>query len=175
MFENKLDEKQQKKAKQEALQKASQIAKSGLAFYCTILEECLGDGGALLQSLRIMNTPVKNREGVVMRDISSVGQMCITADNDRLFVVFYVKDVSDFTAEKWCNRALEKYSVERKQTIDSNTCVACLTNVPEKDVYVFKLKDTLVSEQYAMLRSSGLLPTDDGEEEETLFGDDAFD
>jgi hypothetical protein len=110
----------------------------------------------------------------VVRDISNIGKLLITANDDEMHLIFYVKDRDGITAASWCKDVLDKYEATHEEH-DEHTHVATIANNPEKDVYVFKLKDVIVSEQYAMLKERGLLPKEDGDDDEVLFGDDAFD
>jgi len=184
VHENGLDEKQKKKAKQEAAQKASQISKSGLPFYCTILDECVGDPGALLDAMLYMNTPIKKKDGETVRDIASVAKLVVSSNDEQIAILAYVpKHETRLNAYAWLQPIVAKWEglVESMDaggnTIDEKAgemCMGLVSDDPQRDVNVFKLRDAIISEQYDRLRKLELLPAAE-EDDEVLLSDDVFD
>lgn len=172
-----LDDKQLKRAKQEAAQKTSQIRKSGLPFYCAILEESQGDMAAVLAGMTAANAVVKNKTtGEIIRDLTAdVGKLFLSSDDDRLVVVTYVPAGRALTAAEWCQRIVTKYGGTINVDVAVGDDMACGTipNDPNAGIYVFKLRDQIVSEEYAALRSAGLL-REAADEDDELYGDDVF-
>lgn len=144
------------------------------------MEECQGSPGALLDALRTINTPVKKKDGEIVRDVSNVAKLLMTTDDNVLHAVFYVKggkkelaDGTEISDSTWVADALDKYGASARRC-DDETILAMVSNDPDRELFVFKLKDTILSDQYKMLRDRGFLPKEE-EEDETLLGDDVFD
>lgn len=170
-----LDASQLKRSKQEANQKASLIYKAGMPFYCANLDECKGDIAALVEVLLIINTPIKKPNGEIIRDTSNVGKMLISANEHQLAIVTY--SVSEkLNAEDWIDPILYKYNAVENIYDINNEEIKCgiIRNDPSMDIYVFKLRDELISEQYERLKSMHLIEEKE-DDDEILFGDDVFD
>ncbi len=141
-----------KRAQQEASQKASLISKSGMAFFCTILEETQGDPEMLLEALEIMNKVVKKPDGTTVRDVSNIGKLLLSANEDQLAITTYIpsdlKKTSgiNFTAWDWMDLILHEYAGKKRQFRPESTetvASGLILNDPAKDIYVFKLKDNV--------------------------------
>ncbi len=178
-----MDTKQLKRAQQEATQKASLILKSGMPFFCTVLEETQGDADVLLEALHLMNKVVKKPDGTIVRDVSNVGKLLLSANDDQLAITTYIpselkkESGINFTAWEWMDLILHEYAGENRHfrsKSNETTASGIILNDPSKDIYVFKLKDTIINKEYEFLRGQGALPAKEQEEDETLLGDDAF-
>jgi hypothetical protein len=178
-----MDPKQLKKVKQEASQKASQINKSGLPFFCTLMEEPQGDIKALLEAMETINTVIKKPNGEIVRDVSQVGKLLISVNDDQMSIVTYVPNglYENFTAKSWTDSILDLYNLKTVSCSDctnydkDDNAFLIIPNQPDKNIYVFKLRDEIISKEYAKLRSNGLIPPLKEDDDETLLGDDAFD
>ncbi len=62
-----------------------------------------------------------------------------------------------------------------KENSKETMAIGVIPNNPSKDVYVFKLKDQILNNEYDFLRSQGVLPPRANEDDETLLGDEVFD
>ncbi len=179
-----MDPKQRKRAQQEATQKASLIQKSRMSFFCTVLEEAQGDVAVTQEALDLINKIVSKPDGTVVRDVSSVGKLLLSANDDQLVLVTYVPESVSasinpkITAWSWMDLILNEYGAgggRMKENSNETTAIGVIPNNPSKDVYVFKLKDQILNNEYDFLRTQGVLPPRANEDDETLLGDEVFD
>lgn len=165
-----MDPKQEKKAFQEAKQKASFVSKSGMPYVCFVLEEAQGNALTTLECIRQMNAPIVKPDGTVVRDISGIGKLAVSVNDSHLVVVAYVPKGKELDATEWIKELLSGYDTTVKNV--NNTAWAVIHNDPDKDIYVFKLRDELISKSYSFLRRRRLIG--ELEDDEELLGEDVF-
>lgn len=165
-----------KKVRNEATQKISQIDKSGMPFFCTLLEEPLGDLKETTEAFEIMNQPITKKTGEIVKDVRGIGKLALSTNDDQMIVACYVPKDKELSAKDWLESILASYpdAEVNEVTDDDLIAIGTIKNNPDKDIYVFKMRDEIISKQYAFLREKGLLPPVEVDEDEELLGDDIF-
>lgn len=168
-----MDPKQERKAFAEALQVASQIRKSGNNYFCAQLNECLGDKGTLIKCLEIMNKTADGKKR--LGDTENVGKLLITSNEDKLYVLVYSLDPK--ISRDWLHGIYDGDVTVTNENdyAGRNVYIGEMLNNPDKSVYVFKLKDELISRGNAYLRENKLIPAPVEDDEDELFGEEVFD
>lgn len=152
--------KQRKRLQQEALHKATLIQRSGMSFYCTVLEEAQAEPAAVLEGLNVMN----NADGHNVRDIFNVGKLLLSGNGDQLALVTFVPPTTSsfkLTAWDWMDLILHEYGAGGgKMLPESNATVAIglIPNNPGAAVYVSNLKSEIICNELEFLRGQGALP-----------------
>ena len=174
-----MDPKQKRKALSEASQRATKIFKSQMSYFCTVLEETLGDIDFMLEAANVISQPKIVKDHIVY-DLTNVGVMLIGYNDDQLTLAVRVPSESPITAEEWSRLALENVDINSNdlvwKTTDNGDGVhyTVIGNCPENGIYVFKLRDQLINAAYSTLRSRGLLPSTSDEDEDELYDEDVF-
>ncbi len=176
-----MDGKQRKRAQQEATQKASLIQKSGMPFFCTILEETQGDETIIKEAVEVINKVVKKPDGTIVRDLTNVGKLLVSANEEQMVLVTHVPTNDDsnmkLTAWDWMDLILHEHGAgcgRMSSDSDPTVAIGIIPNNPSKNVYVFKLKDEIISKELDFLRGQGVLPRREEEDNDILLGDDVF-
>jgi hypothetical protein len=155
--------------------KINQISKSGMPFFCTLLDDAEGDLAATMETFKVMNEPILKKTGEIVKDVRSVGKLALSTNDDHMIIACYVPEqyADVLTAEQWLKKIMDPYKDHTVHEIFPNTAIGSISNKPENEVYVFKLRDEIISQQYAFLRKMNLLPpVAEEEEDDPLLGDE---
>jgi hypothetical protein len=148
----------------------------GLKFFCTSVDEPVGDLEMLVESMNAMNVDCKPDEEERKGCSGHVGKMIFSAGDSQLAVVAYIPDAykGDIDGKVWIEHVLKSQGgkfVEKKDKlfigkVDANA---------DKGVFPLKIKEPMITEAIAYLKGKGLFPDGgDSDDDEIVFGDDDF-
>merc|ERR1712032_984737 len=108
-----------------------------------------------------------------------IGKMIISKDqNDsKLAMVAYCPPGKQgiLTADVWMKEMLAELGGGEFLFGDATTAKALLTNDPDKNLFVLKLKDSAITLSINYLKKKGLFPdSNDDDDDDYVFGDDDF-
>merc|ERR1712190_604811 len=151
----------------------------GLQFFCTTMEEPNGDVDMLYESMKAMNEKSKPSEEERKGGSGRIGKMLISKDQDdaKLAMVAYCPPSKQgtLTADVWMKDMLAELGGGEFLFGDATTAKALLTNNPDKELYVLKLKDSAITLSINYLKKKGLFPDgNDDDDDDYVFGDDDF-
>eukprot|EP00928_Gymnodinium_smaydae_P018687 TRINITY_DN1711_c0_g6_i3.p1 TRINITY_DN1711_c0_g6~~TRINITY_DN1711_c0_g6_i3.p1 ORF type:complete len:230 (-),score=90.83 TRINITY_DN1711_c0_g6_i3:107-727(-) len=153
----------------------------GLQFFCTTMDEPGGDVDLLYESMKAMNAKSDPTEEERKGGSGRIGKMIVSKNQEdtKLALVAYCPPAKhdELKADQWMKDILEKLGAGEAafKFGDAYTAKAEILNDAEKNIFVLKLKDSVISESINYLKSKGLFPdkTDDSDDE-LVFGDDDF-
>eukprot|EP00932_Pfiesteria_piscicida_P016429 SRR837773.335.p1 GENE.SRR837773.335~~SRR837773.335.p1 ORF type:complete len:135 (+),score=55.31 SRR837773.335:26-406(+) len=105
-----------------------------------------------------------------------IGKMVFSAGIDQLAIVAYVPEdkQAELSCEEWLQKVLSLYNGKLLTSGKDISTGAILTN-SDKGVFPLKIRESLILEANNFLRSKGLFPEDNGDDDdEMVFGDDDF-
>merc|ERR1712099_150866 len=151
----------------------------GLQFFCTSMEEPNGDVDLLYESMRSMNAKSEASEEERKGGSGRIGKMIISKDQEdsKLALVAYCPPAKQgtLTADVWMKDMLAELGGGEFLFGDATTAKALLTNNPDKELYVLKLKDSAITLSINYLKKKGLFPDgNDDDDDDYVFGDDDF-
>merc|ERR1711920_43622 len=151
----------------------------GLQFFCTSMEEPNGDVDLLYESMRSMNAKSEPSEEERKGGSGRIGKMIISKDQEdtKLAMVAYCPPSKQgtLTADVWMKDILSELGGGEFVFGDATTAKAVLTNDPDKELYVLKLKDSAITFSINYLKKKGLFPDgNDDDDDDYVFGDDDF-
>jgi len=149
----------------------------GLQFFCTSVDEPQGDLEFLLESVNAMNAKSDPTEEERKGGSGHIGKMVFSAGSDQLAVVAYVPEAKqgELACEEWLDKVLSlqpggKVTVKGKELSSGS-----IPTDADRGVFPLKIREGLILEANNFLRSKGLFPDgDDDEDDEMVFGDDDF-
>ena len=157
----------------------------GLDFFCTTIETPDGDVELLQLSMTAMNA--NPEEGAEDRKGCSghVGKMVFSAGVKQLAIVAYVPadKAEKVNVQEWTETVVAAVSgsiTAPAAAADSPhggmTVKAVVVSDPDAGKYALKDKDAAMAAAFAYLREKGAFPEDnsDDDDDEMVFGDDAF-
>jgi len=161
----------------------------GLDFFCTTIESPDGDAELLQLAMDSMNAEpdpeAEDRKGCS----GHVGKMIFSAGTQQLAMVGYVPDVEHNKSAGNVDVAVWMETVcaavggtvtvpvaAAKSPKGGKLITATVAANPDAGKFPIKDKDSAMAAAFAFLREKGAFPEDDGDEDdEPVFGDDAFD
>merc|ERR1712203_722895 len=151
----------------------------GLQFFCTTMDEPNGDVDMLYESMKSMNEKSNPSEEERKGGSGRIGKMIISKDQDdaNLAMVAYCPPSKQgtLTADVWMKDMLAELGGGEFLFGDATTAKALLTNNPDKELYVLKLKDSAITLSINYLKKKGLFPDgNDDDDDDYVFGDDDF-
>lgn len=161
----------------------------GLQFFCTQVDQPLGDLDMLIESVKAMNQKSDPSEEERKGGAGKIGKIVLSSTEKTLALVAYVpKDKADQCgAKEWLQQVVkdaigDKAKQEKacKETefegIDSKYWYAAkIDTIPDENVFTLKIRDACISLAYGFLRKRNLFPEDnDDDDEEMCFGDEDF-
>lgn len=172
----------------------------GLQFFCTMMEKEITEGKVeyLIESMKAMNAISDPTEEERKGGAGKLGKMIFSfaADESKLSAVAYVpKDKSGevgeadkVNAKEWLLEVAMNVGVKKSIAEDKiitfeesdNICSSHWAAIQieadgENDIFPIKMRDPAISMAYNFLKSKGLFPVDDDEDDdEYVFGDDDF-
>lgn len=173
------DTKQERKAIAEALQVASTIRKSGYDVFCSKLNECSADLDIFEKCLSAMNKEADGKKR--LGNTENISKLLVSPfistkdENHRLLATAYVPKSQEnkFTSEEFLKASVPEFLHEHIQKNDNGSFII-LENDPDKNIYIFKLQDDIISKGNQFIRSKGLRQMDVDDDEE-CFGEEVFD
>lgn len=156
----------------------------GLKYFCTKCEEPAGDLDMLVESVKAMNAKSDPTEEERKGGSGHIGKVVMSmAEDNNLNVVAYVpsSEQSLLSAKDWLFELMQLCGLPKDMNVpreDSNALYAQMQvqNNPDKNVFCLKLRDYVIQHANGVLRSKGLIPDlDDDDEDEVVYGDDDFD
>merc|ERR1711953_1231985 len=151
----------------------------GLQFFCTTMDEPLGDVDLLYESMRAMNEMSEPGEEERKGGSGRIGKMIISKDQEdsKLAMVAYCPPAKQgtLTADVWMKDILSELGGGEYLFGDATTAKALLSNNPDKGLFVLKLKDSAITLSINYLKKKGLFPdSNDDDDDDYVFGDDDF-
>merc|ERR1719197_971597 len=181
---NKNFEKKNKKVTKEGGKRGVEIEGAadmgGLQFFCTSVEEPVGDVDWLYESLRAMNAKSDPSEEERKGGSGHVGKMLVSInETESCAMVSYVpkKFHGQIQAESWLKDVLKLMGAPDSAFVsgNANTARASIKTDSDKGLFPLKMKDAGISLSIDYLKKRGLFPDkDDDEDDEMVFGDDDF-
>lgn len=162
----------------------------GLQYFCTKMDEPAANLALLVEATKAMNAKSDPSEEERKGGAGKVGKIVMSATETECAIIAYVpKDkTGDCSAKDWLKQVMvdcldgseKKFEaceleVKSYEGVDEKSWATCeVKNNPEKELFVMKFKDQIISHAYAYLRKRGLFPEDDEDSEEMVFGDEDF-
>lgn len=165
----------------------------GLKYFCTMLMEPAGDMDALVESMRAMNVHCPPGEEERRGCSGKIGKIIISPSDDKVNVVAYVPkdETENCSASEWLQYVTERLletgnnvkdvPSKAKELVlsypgnEKTFAKASLVKDPEQGLFPLKIKDAAINSAYTYLRSKGLFPVDnDDDEDEMVWGDEDF-
>merc|ERR1711933_302954 len=149
----------------------------GLQFFCTSVDEPEGDIGLLTESVKAMNAKSDPTEEERKGGSGHIGKMVFSAGVDQLAIVAYVPEEkqAELVCEEWLAKVLSMYGGSKTVSTAKDYSVGVIPSDSDKGVFPLKIREGLILEANNYLRSKGLFPEDDGDDDdEMVFGDDDF-
>lgn len=156
----------------------------GLKYFCTKCEEPGGDLDMLVECVKAMNAKSDPTEEERKGGSGRIGKVVMSmAEDNNLCVVAYVPkdEQTSLSAKDWLFETMQMCGVPKDLNVpreDSNALYAQMkvTNNGDKGVFCLKLRDYVIQHANGILRTKGLIPEmDDDDEDEVVYGDDDFD
>jgi hypothetical protein len=151
----------------------------GLKFFCTTIDEPGGDADLLYESLKAMNFKSDPSEEERKGGSGRIGKMLVSKDqaDSVMSLVAYCPPAlqNQLKADEFMKDILKALGAGDFLFGDATTAKATIKNDAEKCAFVFKLKDSAISESINYLKGKGLFQdkTYDSDDE-FIFGDDDF-
>ncbi|CAD7939729.1 unnamed protein product [Amoebophrya sp. A120] len=150
----------------------------GLNFFCTSVDCPAGDLDYTEMSVDAMNAKSDPSEEERKGGSGHVGKMIFSSDTDLACVAYVPEKLQDkTTADVWMQAMLKEMGESSCYLKDRSTktkAFALLKGDPDKGRFGIKLKDVAIEKANAYLRTNGLFPDDESDDEEMVFGDDDF-
>jgi lysyl-tRNA synthetase class 2 len=147
----------------------------GLQFFCTAVEFPDGDVDLTVESVRAMNAKSDPTEEERKGGSGHIGKMVFSAGSERLAVVAYVpkEKQKELSCEEWLKKVLSGFDGEMVSK-ENDYCTGFVKANPDKSVFPLKIREPMILEANNFLRSKGLFPDNDSDDDEMVFGDDDF-
>merc|ERR1712151_815508 len=147
----------------------------GLQFFCTAVDLPEGDMELLVESMKAMNAKSDPTEEERKGGSGHIGKMIFSCATEHLAIVAYVPEAKtgEISCEEWLKKVLSSFNGEITSTSPTQCCGLVKAN-PDKGVFPLKIREPLILEANNFLRSKGLFPDNDDDDDEMVFGDDDF-
>jgi len=149
----------------------------GLQFFCTSVDEPEGSTELLMESVKAMNAKSDPTEEERKGGSGHIGKMVFSAGVDHLAIVAYVPEEKQeaLVCAEWLSKVLSLYGGSQTLSAAKDYSVGIIPSDADKGVFPLKIREGLILEANNFLRSKGLFPEDDGDDDdEMVFGDDDF-
>ena len=150
----------------------------GLQFFCTTVDEPVGDVDWLYETMRAMNEKSDPTEEERKGGSGHIGKMIISINEELCcsMVAYVPPDKTvDISAEAWLKDVLKAMKAPAESFISGNKNLAKATikQDKEKDLFPLKLKDEGIRQSLDYLKQRNLFPdSSDDDDDEMVFGDD---
>merc|ERR1712187_236425 len=148
----------------------------GLQFFCTSVDEPVGDMEMLMECVKAMNAKSDPTEEERKGGSGHIGKMVFSAGADQLAIVAYVPEEKqgDLDCSEWLGKVLSLYSGNATSTA-KDYCTGAIATDGDKNIFPLKIREGLILEANNFLRKKGLFPEDNGDDDyDIVFGDDDF-
>jgi len=149
----------------------------GLQFFCTSVAESDGDTELTLKCVQAMNEKSDPTEEERKGGSGHVGKMVFSAGTQQLAVVAYVPEAKqgELSCEEWLQKVVSLHPGGKVVTSGKEYSVGIIPTNSEKNIFPLKIRESLILEANNFLRSKGLFPDNDSDDDdEMVFGDDDF-
>lgn len=157
----------------------------GLKYFCTKVDEPAGDLDMLVESVKAMNAKCDPSEEERKGGSGAVGKVVMShnkvdggsSEKNKLCVCAYVPGKESCSAKDWLQGVLSLLGIKLEVREDSNQQYAqiLIEDDAEKNIFVLKHRDYVIQHSNGWLRSKGLVPDlDDEDEDDMVFGDEDF-
>jgi predicted metal-binding protein len=163
----------------------------GLQFFCTKLDEPAANMFFTMEAIKAMNARSDPTEEERKGGAGKIGKIVMSATETACSLIAYCpKDKADKApADEWLKQVVvdcvggsekkfEECGLEIKtyEGIEGKYWASCMIdNCPDKELFVMKFKDAIISYAYTFLKKRDLFPEDDESDDECCWGDDDFD
>jgi len=181
---SKYSEKTLKVVVKEGGKKAQDVAgvadMGGLDFFCTRIDSANGDVVLLRAAMDAMNAVCEPDAEERRGGSGHVGKMLVSSDQPskvQLAMVCCIPEEKQakLKASTWIEEVASKVEGMNVEFASDGYAYATMKNDPENGRFVLKEKDNAIAFSTQYLRAQGLMPDDDTDDDEMVFGDDAFD
>jgi len=149
----------------------------GLQFFCTAVEEPEGDIDLVCESVDAMNAEIDPNEEERKGGSGHIGKVVFSAGAEQLAIVAYVPEAKqgELSCEEWLRAVLKNYPSGKVIKGGAAISTGAIPTDADKGVFPLKIREGLILEANNFLRSKGLFPEDDGDDDDDyVFGDDDF-
>jgi len=149
----------------------------GLQFFCTAVEFPAGDEELLAASMKAMNAKSDPTEEERKGGSGHIGKMIFSAGDTQLAVAAYVPEEKqgDLSCEEWLQSVLSKQPGFKVTSTAKDVCIGVVPADADNGIFPLKIREGMLVDANNFLRSKGLFPDDDGDDDdEYVFGDDDF-
>jgi len=149
----------------------------GLQFFCTAVEEPEGDVSLVCESVHAMNAEIDPNEEERKGGSGHIGKMVFSAGAEQLAIVAYVPEAKqgELSCEEWLKSVLKNYPSGKVIKGGVSISTGAIPTDADKGIFPLKIREGLILEANNFLRSKGLFPEDDGDDDDDyVFGDDDF-
>merc|ERR1712194_11266 len=147
----------------------------GLQFFCTSMDLSSGDLDLLTESMKAMNEKSDPTQEERKGGSGHIGKMIFSAGTEQLAVVAYVpaEKQKDLSCEEWLQKVLGSFGGSM-QTKGKEISTGFVKANGDKGIFPLKIREPMLLEANNFLRTKGLFPEDDSDDDEMVFGDDDF-
>lgn len=148
----------------------------GLDFFCTTIDSAKGDVTLLRAAMDAMNVEVAPDAEERKGGAGHVGKVLVSSDEKvAVAVVVYVPEDKQekLDAIKWVEHIAKGIQAEIIHK-EAGSAYAVMKYDPDNGRFPLKEKDNAISQSTLILREMGLMPDDDSDDDEMVFGDDDF-
>lgn len=165
----------------------------GLKYFCTMMIEPAGDMDCLVECMRAMNVDCAPDEEERRGCSGKIGKIIISHSDDKVNVVAYVPkdETENCSASEWLQYVTERLletgngikdipGVAKGLVLsypgnEKTFAKATLVKDADQGLFPLKIKDAAINSAYTYLRSKGLFPEDDeDDDDEMVWGDEDF-
>jgi alanyl-tRNA synthetase len=148
----------------------------GLQFFCTSVDEPDGDLDLLVESMTAMNAKSDPTEEERKGGSGHIGKMIFSAGTEQLAIVAYVPEAkhAELSCQEWLEKALAEHPSGKLVSKAKDVCTATIPTDGDKGIFPLKIREPLLLAANNFLRSKGLFPEDNSDDDEYVFGDDDF-
>merc|ERR1719264_1913737 len=149
----------------------------GLQFFCTSVDLPEGDLDLTMECVKAMNAKSDPTEEERKSGSGHIGKMVFSAGPKQLAMVAYVPDAKqgELSCEEWLQKVVSLHPGGKIVTPGKDYCVGVIPADADKNIFPLKIREGLILEANNFLRSRGLFPDNDSDDDdEMVFGDDDF-
>jgi alanyl-tRNA synthetase len=148
----------------------------GLQFFCTSVDEPDGDLDLLQESMKAMNVKSDPTEEERKGGSGHIGKMIFSAGAERLAIVAYVPEEKQGSLEckEWIDNAIKEFPTGKVLSSAKDICTAIIPTDSNKNIFPLKIREPILLAANNFLRSKGLFPEDNSDDDDYVFGDDDF-
>lgn len=137
----------------------------GMCFFTQDMPLCKGNADLLAAAMEAANRPVDESSGDRKGGAGSLAKCWVTANDDSMTIMLHVPRIlsSKLSLTEWYTAVTAGINGEKVKESDEYITHTA-NNVPSEGFFVLKMKDQVVNQSIAILRSHGLIVEDDDSE-----------